>query len=287
MKKSVKFAVIIGVFTLAIFISGLNNQAGSNIAGAPAGYTGSPGDGGFTCATQVGCHTGAPVQPITGIITSNVPGTGYIPGFTYTITATFVRPGHARFGFEVSPQSASGAYLGTLQVTNSTETQIVGAKYITHRTGGITGSGSRIWTFNWKAPVAGTGNVTFYGCFNATNSSNTALGDSICSSTLVVTEDPHTGIQEHTSLEGTLAVFPNPVAVNALITLNYTLKETTSVSVRITDLSGKLIEETLPAKRTEGPQAEQILLPANTTPGIYLVSLQAGNDSQTKRIVVK
>src|SRR5204863_8988529 len=93
------------------------------------------------------------------------------------------------FGFEISPQSITGTLLGTLMITNTTETQLVGAnKYVTHKLAGTTGAGSKTWNFNWTAPVAGTGNVTFYGAFNVANNSGNSSGDTIYKSTLVVSE---------------------------------------------------------------------------------------------------
>src|SRR6185436_7418712 len=89
----------------------------------------------------------------------------------------------------VSPQSITGILLGTLIITNTVETQLVGAnKYVTHKFAGTSGSGSRTWNFNWTAPVAGTGNVTFYGAFNCANNSGNSAGDTIYKSTLVVSE---------------------------------------------------------------------------------------------------
>ncbi|OFY17098.1 MAG: hypothetical protein A2X11_01880 [Bacteroidetes bacterium GWE2_42_24] len=125
--------------------------------GAPAGYTGSPGDGN-NCTS---CHGGtATTSP--GWITSDIPGSGYIPGVTYQITATNSLAGNGKkYGFEVSPQNTSGTLLGTL--TAGTGTQLVGnGKYVTHSLATLV---TNSWTFSWTAPVAGTGNVTFYGAF--------------------------------------------------------------------------------------------------------------------------
>ena len=131
--------------------------------GAPAGYTGSPHDG----KSCVSCHTGSPVTAVSGWITSNIPPTGYTPDSIYTITATATLNGINTFGFEVSPQdSASGTILGTLVVTNSAQTALAGSGYITQTLSGISGTGSKSWSFNWVAPHAGNGTVTFYGAFN-------------------------------------------------------------------------------------------------------------------------
>ncbi len=124
--------------------------------GAPAGYTGSPGDG-KNCTD---CHTGT-ASNVSGWITSNIPAEGYLPGHTYQITATNNITGSGKYGFEVSPQNNSGALLGTLAAGSNN--QLVGNnKYVTH----VSASSSlNSWTFSWTAPVAGTGNVTFYGAF--------------------------------------------------------------------------------------------------------------------------
>ena len=182
MKKNLLavFSAVIVILILSLF----SQNAFTNSGGAPAGLTGSPGDGGLTCNLS-GCHTGLATTPVAGWITSNVPGTGYVPGQTYTITATATQAACVRFGFQISPQSITGTYLGTLVVTNSTTTQIVGTKYIEQKTAGTTGStDTHTWSFNWIAPSAGIGTVTFYGSFNCTNNNNSSSGDHIYTSTL-------------------------------------------------------------------------------------------------------
>jgi hypothetical protein len=75
----------------------------SNINGAPAARAGSPHEGNFTCKLS-GCHNSYPLGSKIGWITSNIPGSGYVPGQTYTVTATAASSGCTRFGFEISPQ---------------------------------------------------------------------------------------------------------------------------------------------------------------------------------------
>lgn len=138
------------------------NPAMSNPDGAPAGRTGSPGDGGNTCSAS-SCHSGTPTAA-TGIISSNVPQTGYIPGTTYTITIN--TSGSGKKGFQVSPQKVDGTLLGSL-IAGSGNKVIGGGKYVTH-TAAISSTNAQ-WTFSWKAPIAGTGDVTFYGAFAITD----------------------------------------------------------------------------------------------------------------------
>ncbi len=176
---------IVAITVTAMFFTNATQQAHTNTSGGPSGLTGSPGDG----ATCTNCHSGPTPIPVSGWITSNIPAGGYTPGTTYTITATATRNNHSKFGFEVSPQNVAGTKKGTLILTNTTQTQLVGSgAYITHTSSGVSGTNTKSWSFNWTAPVAGTGAVNFYGAFNVTNNSGTSLGDTMFLSTLPVVE---------------------------------------------------------------------------------------------------
>ncbi|MEI8047377.1 MAG: T9SS type A sorting domain-containing protein [Bacteroidota bacterium] len=123
--------------------------------GAPAGKTGSPGDG----ANCTECHGGT-ATTTAGQITSNIPAAGYVAGTSYQITATNPITGTGKLGFEISPQNATGTQLGTLVAGSGSK--LVGTTYITHSAANST---TKTWTFGWVAPAAGTGAVTFYGAF--------------------------------------------------------------------------------------------------------------------------
>lgn len=186
-RKIVALSLVITL--ISIFIGSIYNNGHSNSSGAPNGFTGSPGDAGNTCAVS-GCHSGITVGIKSNVFTSNIPSDGYVPGTTYTITAT-VRssPSRNTFGFQISPQTNSGTLVGTM-ISTSAGTKLTGAgKYLTHNSDGITGTnGVKSWSFNWVAPVAGTGNVTFYGAFNHANGNGGTSGDSIFKSTYIVSE---------------------------------------------------------------------------------------------------
>lgn len=172
------------VFIAILGIDFLNNETLTSTSGGPAGHTGSPGDG-KNCTS---CHTGAAAVPNAAVITSTIPANGYLPGSTYTITAS-VTGSSSKFGFQVSPQNTSGALLGSL-ISTSSQTKIVNSKYITHTSSGVSGTGSKTWAFDWTAPAAGTGSVTFYGAFNVTNSNGATSGDTVKLATLAVSETP-------------------------------------------------------------------------------------------------
>jgi hypothetical protein len=182
--------VVFSVFNL------LAPNAISNPTGAPAGNTGSPSDA-TTCAES--CHGGSAVTQA-GLITSTIPTAGYTPGTTYTITATSTGAGDK--GFQISPQNISGTLLGSL--ISGTGSQIVGIKYITHTIPKTTTTAT--WTFQWTAPAAGTGSVTFYGAFAITQSTTKK-------STLVVNEAVVVAAPSITSFTPTSALVGTTVTI--------------------------------------------------------------------------
>lgn len=155
--------------------------------GAPSGVANDPSSGSANCTS---CHSGTATTPAASVaaITTNIPAAGYTPGSTYTITATINYVGRTRFGFEVSPQNSAGTYKGTMVLTNTSQTKITGTKYITQTQAGNSGTGTKSWSFNWIAPAAGTGTVTFYGSLMAANNNGSTSGDITYLTTKAVSE---------------------------------------------------------------------------------------------------
>jgi hypothetical protein len=135
----------------------------SYTVGSPDKCTGSPGDR-ATCA-QNECHEGSAAFKA-GLITSDIPATGFIAGTTYTIKATVTGSANSKkFGFQISPQSPTGELLGKMTLISKAETALSGkGKYINQTDLGVDGNVSKSWTFKWTAPSSGE-KVTFYGCF--------------------------------------------------------------------------------------------------------------------------
>lgn len=180
MKNTLTFIAII-LFTL-----GLTHSIISSPDGAPSGYAYDKASNYRSCAYS-GCHSGTAVFADTTIakITSNIPSTGYIPGQTYTFTATVTKPGYSRFGFQASPQDSLGNYKGTMIVTNTTKTKITGTKYITHTQSGNSQSS---WSWNWVAPALGSGQVKMSGALMAANNNGSTSGDSTYKVSVTINE---------------------------------------------------------------------------------------------------
>tara|TARA_B100001142_G_scaffold137075_1_gene138529 strand:- start:1766 stop:3649 length:1884 start_codon:yes stop_codon:yes gene_type:complete len=127
--------------------------------GSPGGKTGSPSDN--TDCTQ--CHTVLSTTSALTSITSNIPSSGYVPGNTYTITAN-INALSTLNGFEITcEENNTNLKTGTFFITNPNETQLVNnGAAVTHTAGG---NNLHTWSFDWEAPIAGTGDVNFYGSF--------------------------------------------------------------------------------------------------------------------------
>ncbi|MES2286614.1 MAG: choice-of-anchor V domain-containing protein [Bacteroidota bacterium] len=263
------FAMVIG----SIFISEYSSPAIGSTSGSPAGRTGSPGDG-VSCAAS-GCHSGG-ATPQVGLITSNIPIEGYSPGQTYTITGTITTSGKTKFGFQISPQNTTGSLKGSLILTNTSATQLVGSgKYVTHKSTGTSfPSGTATWSFDWTAPVAGSGALTFYGAFNSSNNNGSSTGDAISLSSLAVSEGP-VGIADINDNSNQVVVYPNPVSDKLYITTSLTGSE--NMTVDIFDVAGKLVKE---SKNADGPIDFN-----DITKGYYVLKIKTPDGVFTKKVV--
>lgn len=272
-----KLIVCIFIISLCIFIT--DNDARGFSSGAPDASTGSPSDG-QTCAS---CHTGAAVIVLPNIISTTIPSSGYIPGNTYTVTASFPRAGHTTFGFQISPQDNSGIVMGTLNDINM-ETQITGfGTYITHSNLGTTGVGSKTWTFDWTAPSTGVGNVTFYGAFNASNGNGSSNGDSIFTTTHTVYESTLSANQLAYN-PNQVRIFPNPVKDHFTIRFNELEGE---MNLVLFNLEGKKIFEKNNISILKGDVSTTVSLDDNITSGNYFLDITIGEKQFIKKIIIQ
>lgn len=192
-------------------------NSGSTGQGKMAATTGSPADG--QSCSKMNCHNDHAAINMSGILTSDIPGTGWVAGTQYTLTASITKPGHDRFGFEATcQQGTSKTTVGTLGNVNAAITKLITYSnsteiYVVHKDSTVTifPSGTGTYSFHWTAPTAGTGAVTFYVACNVTNHNWHDTGDSIFLSNMTVNE-AGVGIQEAMKNDFEFSVFPNPVA---------------------------------------------------------------------------
>ena len=262
-----------------LLLDASRNEVQSKENGAPAGYTGCASDySGRTCDN---CHSDYSVASVNGWITSTVPAAGYTPGATYTITATATGAGFPVYGFEVAPLGAAGALVGTPLITNTTDTKLVSSKYVTHTSASISGSGSRSWSFNWTAPAAGTGSVTFYGGFLLGDGDGGEGGDYVKTSTLTVTEASCTSPSQPGAISGNAApcagasVTYSVASVSGATSYSWSLpggwsgsSTTNSITVTAGSTSGTVAVAAVNACGTSPSSAVGVVISTATTPTI-------------------
>jgi hypothetical protein len=274
MKK--KFTIVLSVLLMLGLVYDYNFRlAHTNSSGSPAGYTGSPNDG-QTCARS-GCHSGGPsVSDEIGVITSNIPLSGYVGGTTYNMSVTLTNQGGTRFGFQLSPEDASGNPLGTLIA--GTGSQIVGVNYLTHTGASIASSDTKTWDFQWTAPTSGIGTVTFYAAYNFANSDFSTNGDVIVADTYVTTASS-LSISE-AELAG-LVIYPNPV-INEIHVASKDVDE--EIMITLFDAQGRRV---LGNKYAGGTDITIDVKSIGLITGIYFMQLEVDGKSTIKKLMVK
>lgn len=158
-----------------------------------AGRTGSPGE-----STCVSCHNDFALNSGGGSITIRNTGMNnwtYVPGATYTISVKVAKAGATLFGVGVECLTATNNNAGSFTITNPGSTKLLSATVsgvsrinVVHTQNGGLANDSNVFVFNWTAPPAGTGNVTFYFAGNAADNDQSNNGDYIYSGSQVVTE---------------------------------------------------------------------------------------------------
>ena len=198
MKKILLLSAVFTILSIAL-ISTLNTTTASS-SSPPNANAGAPADAaGATCA---GCHTGSAVTQTTGVISSDIPASGFIGGTTYNFTVTM--SGATAYGFEMTPQTAtSNVGLGTWIAGAGTSVSTKYIKQSSKKTGA-----SATWAFQWTAPATAN-TVTFYGAFNYANNNSATSGDVIKTSSITYLANS-TGIDENSISKSNISTFPNP-----------------------------------------------------------------------------
>jgi hypothetical protein len=276
MKKIIHLTFVLGVGIIVLQSFGPSKLMKKD--GAAPGFTGSPGD---TLKNCTSCHGGT-AKNASGWITSDIPSSGYVAGKTYSITTTNTEAEGTRFGFEISPQNNAGDLLGTIVITDTVQTKLVGfGKYITYTENGVDGNGFKTWSFKWIAPNSGTGNVTFYGAYNS-NFNGHKDGDKTFLSSLTVKENGTTEIANLPNEVNAFSVYPNPATDNISIRLD--LKETSNLIIDVTDITGKQVAIIMHEKQSGIVTKQYSTLPLPN--GNYSVRLQMNGKTLTQKLTV-
>lgn len=262
--------VVILIATAGVWaIAGFSGERGLKYpTGAPAGYTGSPGDG-KNCTA---CHGGTATNT-SGIISTDIPSTGYVAGYTYNITVSVA--GSGKKGFQLSPQKPSGEQVGALLPGIGSQVLSAG-KYITHTQASTASTAT--WTFQWQAPSQpGSGPVTFY-LAHVRNKPNVFL------SNLTIEENYHVGQPEEIQYEQ-LNVWPNPV--RGVLTVKYFAREESIANVLLVPIMGGNAIPIFSGKVNQGFNEMQISIPDQVNAGLFILQVHSGNSITMTKIVVQ
>ncbi len=199
----------------------------SHSASPPSGYTGASGGNG-TCAAS-GCHTpGTGVARVTYTIKYHGNGhvvNSYFPGNVYDITVTVGGHGSSssyspKYGFEMKAQDASNNGKGTFATGTNTIIIGSGASEIGHSNANTTDS---TWSFQWQAPAATAGTITFYLAGNYADGDLTSAGDAIVTTSFTLTPAPAVAprakltLSSDTVCKNVAITFTNNTATNPAI----------------------------------------------------------------------
>jgi len=266
---SSRITLYIGSLVMAIILM----SSISNTSHSPGAKSSSPGDG----ADCTACHSGT-ASTATSWITSDIPITGYVPGATYTITLTGTHAGVVKLGFELTAEDANNAKSGTFSITNTTETQLTnGGHAVTHTALGLNPTNnSKSWSFDWTAPAAGSGDITFYASLNAADGNGSSSGDKVYNTSQMFTEDLNISIDK-SAKENHFRIFPNPA--NDILSIE--VASTQYFTVTILDLTGKLII----SKQIEGGLENKSINIENLPKGVYIIQIQDKDTQYAKRFI--
>ncbi|MEM9527352.1 MAG: choice-of-anchor V domain-containing protein [Bacteroidota bacterium] len=253
--------------------------------------TGAPSTGGGTESTCSSCHNGGnfgePQLNVTFGIDGGIKDTlaEYLPGQTYEVTVAigYENDAPANYGFQAqilvsSDTSAAGTLAtsaadGDVQISNGN----LDRRYAEHNRRGP----DSLFTFEWTAPEAGTGEVKMYVVGNLVNSNFGTSGDNGSTAPTVVTLNEKIDVSTRGRAQIPGALFPNPTAGPA------TLRVTPSVAgiydLRLLTVDGRVLSSSthqLIAGTTTLPIATDQLLP-----GLYLVELRGKAGRFVTRLV--
>ncbi|GEM_PF-1059505 len=263
---------------LVLFVAALTAEmAMTNAGGPPGGHTGAPGDGDCTsCHSSFALNSGTATR---SLVLNSDPGiTSYIPGQTYTVTYTLSQAAIVTFGFQATVKRANGNAAGTL--INPTPGQMsISGNYINHNSGGnsATSAGQRVWSFNWTAPAAGAGTVTFYVAGNATNDDGSNSGDRIYTNSFAFTEAAAPAAVNAATFNPAVICRGNNVTVNFTITGAFTAGNT--FTAQLSDASGSFASPvTIGSVTSTTASAITATIPAGSTAGTgYRIRVVSSN----------
>lgn len=280
------FALLLGAF---MFFGNADGRAASQ----GQGNTGAPGDETLgtgvlrTCQT---CHNNGSfaVTPEFTITDGSgaVVSTTYVPGVTYDVKMVInTTPAAAAYGFQAvalaAPVDVDGASINTWNAL-SANTQVAVAQNGRQYAEQASASTANEFDMEWTAPVAGTGDVTFYYCGNAVNLMSGTNGDNALCGKVTLNEEGSMSSINAPDAKVALDIFPNPVG--DVMHLKTTTEQAGIYNAVIFDQTGKAVL----TRDMDIPTGERVnfLEVSNLSAGFYnLVLTDENGDAVSKKII--
>ena len=151
----------------------------------------------------------------------------YEPGGVYKIIVNLSRTGQSKWGFEMTALDADGMRAGSFTADAAANTQLTetnSKQYIQHTTAGTAAgtNDAHSWGFEWTAPDADVGPITFYAAGNAANNDNSPANDYIYTTQAESTPPVPTVAGVSLEIVGNTALS----TMDAVAGVSYTLKVT-------------------------------------------------------------
>ena len=229
----------------------------SNSSGRTSGSSGSPGDGGKTCAE---CHSGGSFSASLQI-TDDIPAGGYDLNTDYNITVTNTSTA-SKHGFQVTAEKTSNdSKVGSFTAGTGSQA-FSNDNYLTHTTSGNSQSS---WSFTWTSPATDEGEIKFYSASVAANGngSNDSGDKTVTTSTA---GNNALSISEANRLD--FKMYPNPSSATVNIQLS---SGNDTASVDFYNMVGQLVY----SKKVTSTNKEIDITSLNT--GIYMLRVQTNN----------
>lgn len=202
MKKHYFFKILLLLIPLTAILL-MSSSGGKN-----GSYSGSPGDGGNTCAN---CHSGGNFNASLNLQTG-IPEGGYALGTTYDLKVEISSASNSRHGFQITAEKVSdGSKIGTFIVDGANNQLKNGGTHVTHT---ATGNTQKAWDFKWTAPTTDVGEIKFYVAGLAGNGTGTG-GDQVV--TTASSSFNVLGLSEAKRLN--FRMYPNPALERVTIQL--------------------------------------------------------------------
>lgn len=251
--KFVLLLIPVSAFTLLSFSSGNS-----------AALSGSPGDGGNTCAQ---CHGTASASNIT--ITTNIPDTGYAFDTEYDVIITN-SSGGSKNGFNLTAEKDSdNGKVGTFISTGGDTQTASGNSRIIHTS---SGNGQSSWAFKWRSPSSDLGKVTFYAASVSGNGNFNSGGDQVFTGKSIST--PSLSTKSFNTLA--FDMYPNPSKSNVTIDLP---SAASKAKVEFYDYLGRLALSTTISAGNNKVNVNEL------STGMYILKVSADDKIGTKKFI--